>query len=174
MGSGKTTIGSKLARRIGRRFVDADDELEARSGRSVADWFESRGEAGFRRAEADLVGDLLGGSEPLVIGSGGGVVVLDANRRLLRTPGVMVVYLHGSPRFLASRTPVRPHRPLLADADPNVLFDEMYQERDRWYREVADIVVEIGPDPDRTFPIVDLVVEELRRTGITGIEGEPT
>lgn len=166
MGSGKTTLGAKLARRLGRRFVDADDELERRSGRSVADWFEHEGEAGFRRVEADLLGELLTGSDPLVIGSGGGVVVTESNRTRLADPAVTVVYLHGSPRFLVSRTPASPHRPLLADAEPATVFEDLYTRRDPWYREVADLIVEIGPAADRPAPLVDRIIAELASVGI--------
>ena len=147
MGSGKTTVGKKLARLIGRHFVDADVELEARSGRSVADWFTD-GEDGFRTAEADLLSALLAEPAPLVIGAGGGVVVLPEIRARLRGTGVAVVYLHGTPAFLASRAQAKPHRPLLADADPVEVFERLYRERDGWYREVADVVIEVRPAYD--------------------------
>ncbi|HWJ97557.1 MAG TPA: shikimate kinase, partial [Acidimicrobiales bacterium] len=80
MGSGKTTVGKKVAKLTGHRFVDADVEIEARTGRSVASWFED-GEAAFRGAEADLLEVLLASPEALVVGAGGGVVVTESNRR---------------------------------------------------------------------------------------------
>ena len=144
MGSGKTTVGKKLARLVGRHFVDADVELEARTGRSVADWFTD-GEDAFRQAEADLLAALLAEPAPLVIGAGGGVVVRPETRERLCGDGVAVVYLHGEPAFLASRAQAKPHRPLLADADPVEVFDRLYAERDGWYREVADAVIEVRP-----------------------------
>ena len=144
MGSGKTTVGKKVAKLIGVRFVDADVELEARSGRSVAQWFTDEGELGFRDAEADLLASLLAEPEPLVIGAGGGVVVTERNRALLSSAGVTVIYLHADPVFLASRAQARPHRPLLA-GDPVEVLTRMYAERDGWYREVADAVVEVRP-----------------------------
>ncbi len=120
MGSGKTTVGKKVAKLIGHRFVDADVELEARTGRSVASWFED-GEPAFRAAEAELLEELLADPEPLVLGAGGGVVVTEANRRRLQEHDVTAVYLHGTPEFLASRVQAKAHRPLLAD-DP-LLFN---------------------------------------------------
>lgn len=144
MGSGKTTVGKKLARLVGRHFVDADVELEARTGRSVADWFTD-GEDAFRQAEADLVAALLAEPAPLVIGAGGGVVVRPETRARLSGPAVAVVYLHGEPAFLASRAQAKPHRPLLADADPVEVFERLYAERDGWYRDVADAVIEVRP-----------------------------
>src|SRR4051812_50160205 len=90
MGSGKTTVGKKVARLVGRPFADADVELEARTGRTVADWFASDGEDGFRAAEADVLAALLAQTDPAsaVIATGGGVVVIEANRRALSVPGV--------------------------------------------------------------------------------------
>lgn len=170
MGSGKTTVGRKLANAIGRRFVDADDELEVRSGRPIADWFEKDGEDGFRRAEAELLADLLAEDEPMVLGSGGGVVVSEANRQRLRSDDVIVVYLHGTPAFLASRSLAEPHRPLLAGADPREVLTEHHRVRDPRYREVADLVVEIAPprtggdgSPRR---LTDIILEGLRDRGL--------
>lgn len=176
MGAGKTTIGRRLAAEIGRRFVDADDELEARSGRSIADWFAKEGEDGFRRAEAELLASLLDETEPMVLGSGGGVVVTPASRDRLGGDDVLVVYLHGTPHFLASRTPAQPHRPLLADVDPRELFREQYRIRDPWYRQIADLVVEIRPQrPDDEHPrekVTDRILEGLRELGSTPSEWE--
>lgn len=145
MGSGKTTVGKKVAKLTGLRFVDADVELEARTGRSVADWFAAEGEDGFRTAEAELLDALLGSEEHLVVGAGGGVVVRPENRARLVADDVTVVYLHGEPAFLASRVQKKAHRPLLEDQDPRELFDTMYADRDGWYREVADVVIEVRP-----------------------------
>lgn len=144
MGSGKTTVGKKVAKLVDRRFVDADVELESRSGRSVADWFED-GEGAFRAAESDLLRSLLDSEVPLVVGAGGGVVVQPENRVLLGGPAALTIYLHGEAAFLASRAKPKPHRPLLADADPVEVFERLYAERDGWYRDVADAVVEIRP-----------------------------
>jgi shikimate kinase len=163
MGSGKTTVGKKVAKLIGQRFVDADVELEARTGRSVASWFED-GEPAFRAAEAQLLADLLAEPEPLVVGAGGGVVVTEANRARLRQPDVTAVYLHGTPEFLASRVKEKAHRPLLTD-DPIAVMQEMYAARDGWYREVADAVVEIRPHHEAgekpKWRIAEQVTEEL-------------
>lgn len=167
MGSGKTTVGRKVARLVGQRFVDSDAELETRSGRSVADWFTD-GEDAFRRAEADLLTALLAEDAPPVIGAGGGVVVLSENRARLRDGGVAVVYLHGEPTFLAPRAKAKPHRPLLS-GDPVEVFMRMYAERDAWYREVADTVVEVRPAHQAgekpKWRLAQQVVEALLATG---------
>ncbi len=163
MGSGKTTVGKKVAKLIGHRFVDADVEIEARTGRSVASWFED-GEPAFRAAEAQLMEDLLAEPEALVIGAGGGAVVTESTRRRLREGDVTAVYLHGTPQFLASRVQAKAHRPLLTD-DPLMVMQEMYDARDGWYREVADVVVEVLPHHEAgekpKWRIAEQVVEEL-------------
>ena len=163
MGSGKTTVGKKVAKLIGHRFIDADVEIEARTGRSVASWFED-GEPAFRAAEADLLESLLSEPEVLVLGAGGGVVVTESNRRRLQEHDVTAVYLHGTPEFLASRVQAKAHRPLLGD-DPLDVMQQMYEARDGWYREVADAVVEVRPHHEAgekpKWRIAEQVVEEL-------------
>ncbi len=167
MGAGKTTVGRKVARLISQPFVDADVELEDRTGRSVANWFAD-GEDAFRSAEADLLASLLAAEVPLVIGAGGGVVVRSDNRARLSDGAVAVVYLHGRPAFLASRARVKAHRPLLT-GDPVEVFERMYAERDGWYREVADTVVEVRPAHDAgekpKWRLAQQVVEALVALG---------
>ncbi len=169
MASGKTTVGKKVAKLTGRRFLDADVELEARTGRSVATWFADEGEVGFRRAEADLLATVLDEPDPLVLGAGGGVVVTEENRRRLAGPDVAVVYLHGEPAFLASRAAAKPHRPLLT-GDPAEVLGRMYTERDPLYREVADAVVEVRPAHEAgakpKWRIAEQVVEALVDLGV--------
>lgn len=173
MGAGKTTVGKKAAKLLGWRFLDADVELEARSGRSVRDWFEQEGEAAFRAAERDLLADVLASSEPVVFGAGGGVVVSAANRQRLAEPDVAVVYLHGTPAFLASRAKAKPHRPLLT-GDPAEVLASMYAERDGWYREVADGIVEVAPAHEAggkpKWRLAEQVLEVLEPLGIAPVE----
>ena len=175
MGSGKTTVGKKVASLLGRTFVDADDELEARSGRSVAAWFEEEGEVGFREAEADLLDDLLSSGDPLVIGAGGGLVVTGRARARLQGDDVVVAYLHGDPAFLGSRAKPKPHRPLLhGDVDPKAILAQMYEARDPWYREVADAVVEVQPAHEAgerpKWRLAEAVVEALVARGEVAAE----
>ena len=168
MGSGKTTVGKKVAKVLGAPFVDADVALEARTGRSVAAWF-AEGEDAFRGAEAALLAEVLADPVPTVVGAGGGVVVRKANRRRLVADDVAVVYLHGEPGFLASRAKAKAHRPLLADADPAEVLTRQYGERDPWYREVADAVVEVRPAHEAgekpKWRLAEQVVEALQGLG---------
>jgi shikimate kinase len=147
MGSGKTTVGRRLARKLDRPFVDADEELEATTGRSVADWFAVDGEDAFRDAESQVLGALLDRDEPLVIATGGGVVGRAENRARLTSDDLTVVWLQATPELLAyrvSQKAPRAHRPLLAE-DPAAVLTRLAAERDPWYAEVADLVIDIDP-----------------------------
>src|SRR5262245_4174665 len=111
MGTGKSTVGRRLARDLDRPFADLDEQIELAEGVTVARLFRERGEAAFRAVESAQLAGLVARPAPLVIAAGGGVVVSDANRRLLAP--TFVVWLQASPRFLAARTDPT-HRPLLA------------------------------------------------------------
>jgi shikimate kinase len=142
MGSGKTTVGRRVAKRLDRPFLDADLELEARTGRSVREWFAAEGEDGFRRAESELLVELLAEPQPSVIAAGGGVVVRAENRAALAGP--FVVFLDGDPAFLAGRVAQKEHRPLIDD-DVAGTIERLHAERAAWYLQVADEVVAVTP-----------------------------
>ena len=142
MGAGKTTVGRDYARRHGRRFLDCDQELEARTGVTVATIFEIEGEAGFRRRESQLI-DELTLEHGLVLATGGGVVLAPDNRSLLARRGI-VVYLNVPPKVLWERTRHDRNRPLLQVPNPRERIEALYQERDPLYREIADIVIDGG------------------------------
>lgn len=142
MGTGKTTVGRRLARALHRPFVDADEHAEETRGRSIADIFATDGEAAFRSLEASVLTALLARSEPTVVAAGGGVVVTAANRERLLDPNVTVVWLRASPKFLASRALAKPHRPLL-QGDASIVLHRLHDEREPLYAEVADITVDV-------------------------------
>ena len=144
MGSGKTTVGRRAATLLARPFVDADEAFIPRFGRTVADTFAAVGEDGFRDCEAELLDEVLAVATPLVFATGGGAVIRDANRARLAAPDVFVVYLHADPAFLASRTQAKADRFLLAGEDPLTVLTRLHGERDGWYREVADEILEVG------------------------------
>ncbi len=125
MGSGKTTVGRRLARRLDRPFADADEVAVERAGCSISEVFATQGEAAFRVLESEVLAELLDG-EPSVVAAGGGVVVVEANRERLRRPEVTVVWLDGSPSFLASRAEAKASRPLLtAGDDPRAVLERL-------------------------------------------------
>ncbi len=142
MGAGKTTIGRQLARRLGKRFVDSDHEIEARTGASIPWIFEIEGEASFRRREADMIRE-LSGQEGIVLATGGGAVLNPASRELLAARGT-VVYLRASIGSIMQRTAHDRNRPLLQTADPRRKLEELMAQRDPLYRAVADLVIDTG------------------------------
>lgn len=165
MGSGKTTVGRRLATRLGREFIDADDALVEITDRTIPEIFAQEGENGFRTIEADVLEELLEHHEPRVIAAGGGVVLREENRVRLKAPEVTTVWLTASPAFLASRTSAKPHRPLLAgDEPPREVFARLDAERSPLYREVADITVDIEPfhlDDDKPKSVLAERVADL-------------
>ncbi|MFA5631850.1 MAG: shikimate kinase [Porticoccaceae bacterium] len=142
MGVGKTTIGKLLAKRLKKQFVDLDDEIEARAGASIPWIFDVEGESGFRRRETELLAE-FSRRRGMVVSTGGGVVTREENRRLLKGAGV-VVYLNASPEQLHARTLKDKKRPLLQVPDRLKVITELKEARDPFYREVADIVFDVG------------------------------
>jgi shikimate kinase len=148
MGAGKTTLGRGLARRLGREFVDCDRALVERTGVPVATIFEIEGEEGFRRRESGVLRELAarGGC---VIATGGGAVLAEANRTLMRSTGT-VVYLKARIESLWERTRHDSTRPLLATPDPRARLAELLAEREPLYRDAAHVVVETGQQSPAT------------------------
>ncbi|MGV0953244.1 MAG: shikimate kinase [Fluviibacter sp.] len=142
MGAGKSTVGRLLARRLNKRFVDTDQEIESRNGVTIPVIFEIEGEEGFRKREHEVLSDLAC-EQGLILSTGGGIVMRSDNRELLTANGY-VVYLHARPELLADRTKHDRSRPLLNVADPLTRLRELHALRDPLYRDVAHAVVETG------------------------------
>ncbi len=142
MGAGKTTIGKLLAKQRGLEFLDSDHEIVARCGVSIPTIFEIEGEAGFRKRESAMI-DELSLRRGLVLATGGGAVLLEENRALLKARGT-VVYLRCQPQELYMRTRHDKNRPLLQTDDPLKKLKELYAVRHPLYMQVADIVLESG------------------------------
>jgi shikimate kinase len=141
-GAGKSSVGRRLGRELGRPFADADEQLELSAGRTIPQIFRDDGETTFRRLETHTLSELLTRHTPLVIAAGGGAVISEENRLLLANHSV-VVWLRGSTEFLMGRTDPT-HRPLLAD-DPMAAYLRLEQERAHLYEAVADEIVDIEP-----------------------------
>jgi shikimate kinase len=140
MGSGKTAVGRYLARTLGLPFVDSDHEIEQRTGADIPLIFEREGEAGFRRRECDVIAELVI-RNGIVLATGGGAILAEANRNLLKSHG-WVVYLETSVGQQAERAGRTRHRPLLhGAADPAQRLAELMEIREPLYRDIADCVV---------------------------------
>ena len=142
MGAGKTTVGRILARRLDRAFYDTDHEIELRTGVKIPVIFDIEGETGFRTREEQTLAEVAA-QDNIVLATGGGIVLSTVNRVLLKERGV-VVYLRAQSRDLWYRTRQDKNRPLLQTADPLSRLQELYEQRDPLYTEVADIIVDTG------------------------------
>lgn len=143
MGSGKTTVGRLVATKLGWAHVDSDDQVCARTGRTVREIFETDGEAAFRveetKALVEATTDAPDG--PAVVSVAGGAVLDENNRRLLADTGT-VVWLHAPAAVLASRVHAgTDHRPLLGD-DPEGALELLGDRRRPLYEELADLTVD--------------------------------
>ena len=158
MGVGKTTVGRRLAARVGLPFVDADHEIEAAAGMTITEMFERFGEAHFRDGERRVIARLIDG-RPKVIATGGGAFLHPDTRRLILDQAT-AVWLHAEPSVLAERVRRRDTRPLLRGRDPLAVLTELARVRDPFYAE-APIRVESRQMPhDAT---VNAILEAIGR-----------
>jgi shikimate kinase len=140
MGAGKTSVGRLLAQRLGKRFIDADQEIEARCGVTIPVIFEIEGEAGFRQRECSVIEELT--RQPgIVLATGGGAVLAPESRHYLASRG-LVIYLKASANEIWQRTRRDRGRPLLATPDPQRRIAELLAAREPLYAEAAHITVE--------------------------------
>jgi shikimate kinase len=142
MGAGKSTVGKVLAKKLGRRFLDADHVIEERCGVKIPVIFEMEGEEGFRKREAQAIRDITADHD-IVLATGGGAILLPENRAALSENGT-VIYLHANSAELWHRTKGGEGRPLLRNGDAKKILEHLYTIRDPLYREIADHVIETG------------------------------
>ncbi len=161
-GSGKTTVGRQLARRLHVPFVDSDHMIEERLGCTVREYFERAGEDAFRVLEQEVLDELTRAAEPVVLSTGGGAVLRSANRRCLRERS-RVVYLRSHPDELFRRLKHDTTRPLLQVADPVAKLRELFAARDPLYRETAHYVMETGRST--LAALVNMIVMQLEMDG---------
>jgi shikimate kinase len=142
MGVGKTSVGGRIAKRLGRRFFDTDREIERLTGATIPLIFEIEGEIGFRQREREVIAHLTQESG-VILATGGGAILAAENREALRRTG-FVVYLRAHVGLLHARTALDKHRPLLQTEDPRARLLQLQKEREPLYREVADLIVDTG------------------------------
>lgn len=153
MGAGKSTIGRQLSNLLKMPFKDSDHEIIARTGASIPLIFEIEGEEGFRKRESAMI-DELSHLDGVVMATGGGAVLLEENRKVLKERGA-VIYLYASLDQLFERTSRDRNRPLLQTENPRARLEEIMTQREPIYQELADIIVHTD---DRS---VRSVVKEL-------------
>ena len=157
MGSGKSSIGRRLAARLAIPFVDADSEIEEAAGMTIAEIFEAHGEAYFRAGEMRVIARLLDHG-PQVLATGGGAFMSKETRALIRSKGISV-WLKAEFDVLLKRIRRRTDRPLLKTDDPAATLNALMAERDPIYAE-ADITVHSRDVPHET--IVEEILGALR------------
>lgn len=168
-GAGKSTVGRGLARELRLPFSDADQVIEARVGTSIRTFFEQHGEAAFRELEQAVIAELCGGAA-FVLSTGGGAVLRPGTRDRLRLLD-HVVYLHATPEQLHARLRRDRSRPLLQVDDPRLKLQQLYQERDPLYRQVAHTV--LGSDGVKVRDQVEAIARQLRSLPGCGGGGAP-
>ncbi len=160
MGVGKTTIGRRLAPKIGLPFFDADEEIEKAAGMKVSDLFQNHGEAHFRNGEAQIIKRLLEGP-PAVIATGGGAISNENTRAIIKDKALSI-WLRAPIPLIVERATKRPTRPLLKTGDPKEIITRLLDERSPYY-EQADCQMESmhGPHSKTVNGLMKLIKTRL-------------
>ena len=161
MGSGKTTVGRRLAHELNQDFFDTDYEIIDKTGVTIEHIFDIEGEEGFRERESKILEKLCQKSN-IVLATGGGIVILPKNRKILKNAG-LVVYLSSSVDQLLRRTAKSKTRPLLENStDRRKTITDLIEARDAYYREVASIVIDTtGKKLHEVINIIKLETENV-------------
>ncbi|HLY14110.1 MAG TPA: shikimate kinase [Candidatus Limnocylindrales bacterium] len=159
MGSGKSTIGRRLARRLGWPMRDSDDQLRSLTGLTARAYGQAHGTPALHQAEAEALLAALAEPGPLVIGAAASVIENSAARAALRGPGVAVVWLRGSPAVLAARFGGGAHRPIYGP-DPLAVAREQAQVREPLFASVDPITIDV--DRHRPARIEEAALDGLR------------
>jgi shikimate kinase len=160
MGAGKSTVGRRLAKRLGLPFVDSDEEIEKAADHKISEIFDRFGEAGFRDGERRVIARLIDGG-PKVIATGGGAFMDDRTRALILEKCI-AIWLDADAETLAERVSRRDHRPLLRDREPLPLLRELAERRNPVYAE-AHIHIESQAMPHERA--VERIVAALAEQG---------
>jgi shikimate kinase len=158
MGAGKSTIGKRLAKRLGMPFADSDDEIERAAGRTVSEIFERFGEPSFRDGERRVIARLIEGP-PKVIATGGGAFMNEETRKLI-LERCIAIWLDADVEVLSERVARRDHRPLLKGRDPLPILRELAEVRNPIYAE-AHLRIRSQPAPHERS--VEQIVEALSK-----------
>jgi shikimate kinase len=162
MGSGKSTIGNIIARRLHREFQDSDHFIEKRTGVDIARIFDVEGEQGFRDRESNALNELLGANDQ-VISTGGGSILREENRQLLKQKGY-IIFLDTSVNQQLHRLRRDKKRPLLQTENPRERLESLLAERRPIYLDLADLAVKTDKRVARRLAadIIDQLPENLK------------
>jgi shikimate kinase len=166
MGAGKSTIGRLLAAELHLPFCDTDKAIEDRCGADIPWIFDVEGEDGFRARESSMLAE-LSEDNGLVLATGGGIVLLAENRKMLRSRG-FVVYLRASVDQQTARTAKDKNRPLLKLGEPREVLEQLMLVRDPLYSEVADMMIET--DSRSPKDVAKDIAKKLREEQVRGIQ----
>ena len=155
MGVGKTTIGNKLADRIGFYFIDSDQEIEDRQQQSINNIFQNKGEKYFRQIEKEVVKEIMNRDEQMVLSLGGGAFMDDEIRALIKRRAISI-WLYADIEVLLHRTANKNNRPLLNNIDKRAILLDLIAKRYPIYRQ-ADIYIETGKENNSTILIKKLL-----------------
>jgi shikimate kinase len=158
MGAGKTTIGRQLAKSLTVPFYDSDKAIEESTGVDIPTIFEFEGEEGFRDREQKMIQQLTK-LDGIVLATGGGVILREENRRLLKENG-FIVYLQCSVDRILERTRRDTQRPLLKTDNPKERIEKLFAEREHLYLSSADFIVDTGIMQSKA--VVNHILEEYR------------
>ena len=154
MGSGKTTLGKILSKKLDKDFYDSDQVIEEKLGVNVPMIFEYEGEAGFREREKDILKELVS-KQNIVLATGGGIILSESNRDLLAKNGI-VIYLKSNQKDLVLRMKNDKTRPLLKNGNVELIIKKLCQEREPLYEQIADF--EIATKNKRIHEVVNEII----------------
>jgi shikimate kinase len=160
MGSGKSTVGRRLARRLGREFIELDRLIEQRAGANISEIFRERGEGGFRELEEEVIKEVGDSTHDAVIACGGGAILRLANVDRLKESS-NIIYLETDTPILQGRLARIRSRPLLNRPDREQVIEELHNARRPLYEAAADITIKTER---RSFAAV--INEIIERLGI--------
>ncbi|HHU92867.1 MAG TPA: shikimate kinase [Halanaerobiaceae bacterium] len=157
MGSGKSSVGRELARRLAYSFIDTDQEIERKSRMTIPEIFKTYGEAYFRQLEEEVLVEIIENNKEMVLATGGGIILSESNRSILREK-TTIILLQAGAEELYNRVREEKNRPLLAVKDPLAEIKRLLAEREDYYN-IADL--KINTEGLAVGEIVDLIIEKL-------------